>query len=57
MGTYPLLLIAALAAGLINSVAGGGMFFTFPAVVFTGVPSIVTVVSAGITVAFFLRSH
>ena len=41
MGSYLLLIVAALAAGLINSVAGGGMFLTFPALVFTGVPSIV----------------
>jgi len=41
MGSYLLLVIAALAAGLINSVAGGGMFLTFPALVFTGVPSII----------------
>ena len=41
MGSYLLLFIAGLAGGLINSVAGGGMFITFPALVFTGVPSIV----------------
>jgi uncharacterized membrane protein YfcA len=41
MGPYLLLSVAALAAGLINSVAGGGMFLTFPALVFTGVPSII----------------
>ncbi len=41
MGSYLLLFVAALAAGLINSVAGGGMFLTFPALVFTGVPSII----------------
>ena len=41
MSSYLLLIIAALAAGLINSVAGGGMFLTFPALVFTGVASIV----------------
>src|ERR1700676_4747418 len=41
MASYLLLTIAALAAGLINSVAGGGMFLTFPALVFTGVPSII----------------
>ena len=40
MASYLLLIVAALAAGLINSVAGGGMFLTFPAMVFTGVPSI-----------------
>ena len=31
---------AAVAAGAINSVAGGGSFFTFPALVLTGMPSI-----------------
>jgi uncharacterized membrane protein YfcA len=31
---------AAFAAGVINSVAGGGSFFTFPALVLTGMPSI-----------------
>jgi uncharacterized protein len=41
MGSYLLLAVAAFAAGLINSVAGGGSFFTFPALVFTGVPSII----------------
>ena len=41
MAAYLLLIFSALAAGLINSVAGGGMFLTFPALVFTGVPSIV----------------
>jgi len=40
MLTYLLLISAAFCAGLINSVAGGGSFFTFPALVFTGVPSI-----------------
>jgi uncharacterized membrane protein YfcA len=40
--TSDLLLIGtALAAGLMNSVAGGGSFLTFPALVFTGVPSII----------------
>src|SRR5258706_14983291 len=41
MSSYLLLAISAFAAGLINSVAGGGSFFTFPALVFTGVPSII----------------
>lgn len=35
-----LLFAAALVAGAINSVAGGGSFFTFPALLFTGVPAI-----------------
>jgi uncharacterized membrane protein YfcA len=41
MAAYLLLICSALAAGLINSVAGGGSFLTFPALVFTGVPSII----------------
>jgi hypothetical protein len=41
MSPYLLISIAGLAGGLINSVAGGGMFLTFPALVFTGVPSII----------------
>jgi uncharacterized membrane protein YfcA len=41
MVAYLLLIVTALAAGLINSVAGGGSFLTFPALVFTGVPSII----------------
>ena len=40
MASYILLILAAFAAGIINSVADGGSFFTFPALVFTGVPSI-----------------
>ena len=41
MASYVLLIAAALGAGLMNSVAGGGSFLTFPALVFTGVPSII----------------
>src|SRR5687768_16086168 len=37
---YALLFIAALAAGALNAVAGGGSFFTFPTLLFVGVPSI-----------------
>jgi uncharacterized membrane protein YfcA len=51
MGSYLLLIGAALGAGLMNSVAGGGSFLTFPALVFTGVPSIVA--NATSTVALF----
>src|SRR5262245_60117786 len=40
MTDYFLLAVAALGAGLMNSIAGGGSFLTFPALVFTGVPSI-----------------
>src|SRR5258707_8011911 len=41
MGSYLLLICSAFAAGLINSVAGGGSFLTFPVLVFPGVPSII----------------
>lgn len=51
MASYLLLILAALGAGLMNAVAGGGSFLTFPALVFTGVPSIVA--NATSTVALF----
>jgi len=51
MSSYLLLIAAALGAGLINSIAGGGSFLTFPALVFTGVPSIIA--NATSTVALF----
>jgi len=51
MSSYLLLIAAALGAGLMNAVAGGGSFLTFPALVFTGVPSIVA--NATSTVALF----
>jgi uncharacterized protein len=38
---YLILAVSGLLAGVINSVAGGGSFLTFPAMVFTGIPSIV----------------
>ena len=39
--SYLLLFVAAIIGGTINSVAGGGSFFTFPALIFTGVPAII----------------
>jgi uncharacterized membrane protein YfcA len=51
MAAHIVLLFAALGAGLMNSVAGGGSFLTFPALVFSGVPSIVA--NATSTVALF----
>jgi len=39
--TVLLLIAAAFAAGAINSVAGGGSFLTFPALVFAGVPAVI----------------
>src|ERR1041385_757253 len=51
MLSYLLLIAAALGAGLMNAVAGGGSFLTFPALVFSGVPSIIA--NATSTVALF----
>jgi uncharacterized protein len=48
---YLLLLAVGVGAGLINSVAGGGSFLTFPALVFLGVPSVIA--NATSTVALF----
>jgi len=39
-GDSVLLAIAGLVAGVMNAVAGGGTFLTFPALVFTGIPSV-----------------
>lgn len=36
-----LIFLAALTAGALNAVAGGGSFFTFPTLLFVGVPSII----------------
>jgi uncharacterized protein len=48
-----LLVISGILAGVINAVAGGGTFLTFPALVFTGIPSVAanvrTVLVLGLT--------
>jgi len=49
--SYLLLMAAAFVAGVMNSIAGGGSFLTFPALVFTGVPPISA--NASSTVALF----
>ncbi len=47
--TILLLMLAAFAAGVINSIAGGGSFLTFPALILAGVPSVMA--NASSTVA------
>ncbi|TSE21019.1 Sulfite exporter TauE/SafE [Tepidimonas alkaliphilus] len=42
---------AALAAGALNALAGGGSFLTFPALVFTGVPPIVANATSALAVS------
>lgn len=48
---FVLLIAAAFTAGILNTVAGGGTFLTFPALVFTGVPPVMA--NATSTVAVF----
>lgn len=49
MGDFLLLLVAGFFGGMLNAVAGGGTFITFPTLVFTGVP--VVMANATTTVA------
>jgi uncharacterized protein len=46
-----LLVTAAFAAGVLNAVAGGGSFLTFPALVFAGVPPIVANATSALAVS------
>src|SRR5437868_4432012 len=46
-----ILIAAAFAAGLVNSIAGGGQLLAFPAMVLSGVPSVVA--NASSSVALF----
>jgi uncharacterized protein len=46
-----LLAVAAFAAGVLNAVAGGGSFLTFPALVFAGVPPIVANATSALAVS------
>lgn len=46
-----LLVLAAFAAGVLNAVAGGGSFLTFPALVFVGVPPIVANATSALAVS------
>ena len=46
-----LLAFAALAAGVLNAIAGGGSFLTFPALVFAGLPPIVANATSAVAVS------
>lgn len=48
---FPLLALAAFAAGALNAIAGGGSFLTFPALVFTGVPPIMANATSALAVS------
>lgn len=45
-----LLITASFFAGIINSIAGGGSFLTFPALVFAGVPTIAANATSAVAV-------
>ncbi|HXP95233.1 MAG TPA: hypothetical protein VN809_00880 [Telmatospirillum sp.] len=51
VSTDLLLIVAAFGAGLMNSVAGGGTFLTFPALVFAGVPSVMANATSTVAVS------
>jgi len=48
---WPLLAAAAFAAGVLNAIAGGGSFLTFPALVFVGVPPIMANATSALAVS------
>ncbi len=51
LGTSLILAGAAFAAGILNALAGGGSFLTFPALVFTGLPPIVANATSALAVS------
>jgi len=50
MGEWILLLLAAFLAGILNAIAGGGSFLTFPALVFVGVPPVAANATSAVAV-------
>lgn len=47
---YVLIIFAAFGAGVLNTIAGGGTFLTFPALVFIGVPPVIANATSGVAV-------
>jgi len=47
---FILILLAAFGAGLLNTIAGGGTFLTFPALVFIGVPPVIANATSAVAV-------
>lgn len=45
-----ILLLAAFGAGIVNSIAGGGTFLTFPALVYVGVPPVIANATSAVAV-------
>ena len=50
MDHLPLLLAAAFGAGVLNTIAGGGTFLTFPALVFAGIPPVAANATSAVAV-------
>lgn len=50
MSDFILLFVAAFAAGAMNTIAGGGTFLTFPALVFVGVPPVLANATSAVSV-------
>ena len=50
MTEYLLLAVAAFLAGMLNTLAGGGTFLTFPALVYTGVPLVAANATSAVAV-------
>lgn len=50
MADYLILAVAAFCAGTLNTVAGGGTFLTFPALVYTGVPVVAANATSAVAV-------
>lgn len=50
MVDYLLLTLAAFTAGVLNTVAGGGTFLTFPALIFVGVPAVAANATSAVSV-------
>lgn len=50
MADYLLIILAAFGAGVLNTIAGGGTFLTFPALVFIGVPPVIANATSGVAV-------
>lgn len=47
---YLLIIVAAFGAGVLNTIAGGGTFLTFPALVFIGVPPVIANATSAVAV-------
>lgn len=47
---YLVLVLAALLAGILNTIAGGGTFLTFPALIYAGIPPVAVNATSAVAV-------